>query len=833
MIFPKLPVHPPMLKKTLPLLLIFSLPAARAELPAPQRAFLEAHCYDCHNSEVKNGGLDLTALPLDLDDAQTFAAWVKLHDRVRDGEMPPKEMQRPPQDETQALLALLDARLHEAGAARQTAQGRAPTRRLNRDELQNTLRDLLGVLEDYRPLMPPDERAHGFDKAADALSLSAAHLEALMAVADAALEEVITPRPQPTRVSRRYPQRWSMELGGQEFGLEHRKFFKDLPDALVRFGDIHDNTVGFGTAPTAGLYRFRIRARAFQSEVPMKARIRAGFKYGRTIPRTVGYTEFPPEGAEVEVTVYLGKGQTLRVSPIGTAGPGTDHRVPFGGSFTGETYTGPGLAMEWVEVEGPLWDEWPRHRRFLGEVDFARATRADAERILSGFLPRAFRRPATEEEVKHYLGLFDAARAEADFLPALKTALKAALCSPHFLYLHAPPGPLDDHALAARLSYFLWSAPPDAELRAAADAGTLHQPETLRAQVERMLSDPKAAAFNEGFTGQWLDLRRIDFTTPDERLYPEWDELLQWSAVEETRRFFDEVLRNDLSVTNFVWSDFTFVNERLARHYGLMDAYVTERRRQLDNEAGKPSDGQISGGLIKVPLPPDSPRGGVLAQAAVLKVTADGTITSPVLRGVWVLERILGQPVPPPPSNIPAIEPDIRGATTIREQLDKHRADASCAVCHAKMDPPGFALENFDPIGGWRGRYRAAREAVPEHIEVVLPLTFDYLAIRKDPKQRSPMSAAVGLGPAVDASGQLPDGRVFGDFNEFRRHVLAQPDQLARALAGHLLTYATGAPPQYADRATLNAVVQAAAARDYGLRSLVHELVQSPLFTRQ
>ncbi len=211
---------------------------------------------------------------------------------------------------------------------------------------------------------------------------------------------------------------------------------------------------------------------------------------------------------------------------------------------------------------------------------------------------------------------------------------------------------------------------------------------SLHAQVDRLLKDPKAAAFNESFTGQWLDLRKITATTPDDRLYPEWDELIEWSCVQETRRFFDEVLNDDLSVTNFVRSDFAILNERLATHYGIPGVKGIEFR--------------------KVKLPADSVRGGVLAQASVLKVTANGTTSSPVLRGVWVMERILGLPVPPPPPGVPAVEPDIRGATTIREQLAKHRNSESCAGCHAKIDPPGFALESFDVIGGWRERYRAA-----------------------------------------------------------------------------------------------------------------------------
>jgi mono/diheme cytochrome c family protein len=806
-----------MLKKLLPAsaALCLAAHAQAATLPAPYSGFLEARCFDCHDSETKKGGLDLAALSFDLDSPETFSKWAKVHDLVRDGEMPPKNKKRPPREETEALLAFLDARLHEASAARQAAEGRAMARRLNRDEIQNTLRDLLGVLEDYRPLLPTDDRAHGFDKAAAALNLSAAHLEAYLAVADAALGEVFAPGAKPPVTRQRHPQRWSVELSGESMAEKHRKFYRDLPDALVRFGDLEDHLVGFRGAPAPGWYRFRVRARAFQSEQPVKARIRAGFKFGRTIPRTVTYTEFPAEGGEVEVTVYLSKGETLRVAPIGIAGPGTDHRVPFGGGLTGEKYTGPGLAMEWVEAEGPLWDEWPRHRRVLGELNLASATRADAERVLRGFLPRAFRRPVAEAEVAHYLGLFDGARAESDFLTALKFSLKAALCSPHFIYLQAPAGPLDDHALAARLSYFLWSSMPDEELRALAGRGALREPGTLRAQVERMLADPKAAAFTEGFAGQWLDLRKIDFTTPDERLYPEWDELLQWSAVEETRRFFDTVLKGDLSVTHFIQSDFAILNDRLARHYGI--------------------PGVEGVALRKVALPPGSPRGGVLAQAAVLKVTADGTVTSPVLRGVWVLERILGQPVPPPPSNVPAIEPDIRGATTIREQLDKHRADASCAVCHQKMDPPGFALEAFDPIGGWRDVYRADAQTAPKQTVIVRPLTFDYVALRKEPgsARHGPMTATVGLGPAVDASGRLPDGRAFEDFNAFRRHILDRPDQIARALAGHLLTYATGAPPQYADRAPLAAIVRRTGEKNHGFRTLVHELIQSPLFLNQ
>ena len=307
-------------------------------------------------------------------------------------------------------------------------------------------------------------------------------------------------------------------------------------------------------------------------------------------------------------------------------------------------------------------------------------------------LPRAFRRPVREGEEKPFVALVAKSLGDGAAVRggAARRAIKAVLSSPKFLYLREPAGPLDDYALASRLSYFLWSTMPDETLLALAAKGELHKPDVLRAQVERMLNHPKAQAFTENFTGQWLSLRDIDANTPDKVLYPEFEELLQWSAVRETQLFFEELLKQDLSVKNFIDSDFAMLNGRLAKHYGIPGVEGVAFR--------------------KVALKPEYHRGGVLTQASVLKVTANGTTTSPVVRGVWVLDRILGQPAPPPPANVPAIEPDIRGATTIREQLAKHRATENCAGCHSRIDPPGFALENYDVIGGWRERYRFVAE---------------------------------------------------------------------------------------------------------------------------
>jgi hypothetical protein len=305
-----------------------------------------------------------------------------------------------------------------------------------------------------------------------------------------------------------------------------------------------------------------------------------------------------------------------------------------------------------------------------------------------------------------------------------------------------------------------------------------------------MLRDAKAAAFTENFVGQWLGLRDIDATMPSHILYPEYDDMLRASMLRETYLFFEELLRNDLSLANFVSSDFTMLNGRLAKHYGIPGIEGWQFR--------------------KVALPPGSHRGGVLTMASVLKVTANGTYTSPILRGAWVLDRILGTPPPRPPEGVAAVEPDIRGATTIRQQLAKHREVPSCATCHVRIDPPGFALESFDVIGGWREYYRSTGNGKQV---VVDGRRMPYLQGKK-----------------VDPADVLPDGRRFRDIDELKQLLLQDRDQLARALAGRLVTYATGAAPQAADEPALEAIVRNVRGRDYGLRSLVHEVVQSRVF---
>jgi hypothetical protein len=471
--------------------------------------------------------------------------------------------------------------------------------------------------------------------------------------------------------------------------------------------------------------------------------------------------------------------------------------------------------IEWVEIEGPLYEEWPPrgHRLLYGDLPMVPADptvpgkdlrvvstqpEADARRLLADFLPKVFRRPVSEAEVTERVALVTEQMGKGRrFDEAVRAAYKMALCSPSFLFLHEQPGALDDFALATRLSYGLWSTAPDEELTALAAQKKLRDPAVLRAETERMLASPKARRFTQNLLGSWLNLRDIDFTQPDTKLYPEFEQYLQQSMVAETEHYFEELLSKNLGARHVVHGDFAMLNERLAEHYGI--------------------PGVKGGQIRRVALAPDSRRGGFITQGAVLKVSANGTSTSPVVRGAYMLDRILGTPPDPPPKNVPAIEPDIRGATTIREQLDKHRNQPACAGCHARLDPPGFALENYDVTGHWRTVYRAIPESAADKVVNIPGTDIRYYT----------------AGKPVDPSFAMADGRAFKDVDEFKQLILADPEQLAHCVAEKLISHLTGAPIQFADREVIESIVQRAAQEDYGLRTLLHEVIQSRLFTHK
>ena len=761
--------------------------ATGAERPVELARLLDAYCVDCHEAEKPAGNLDLENLGFDLADAEVMRRWTLVHDKLSKGEMPPPKKSQPASAEKTAALARLKSSLTHASER----QSEVVLRRLNRREYQNSVRDLFQIDIQVKGL-PEDASLDGFDNVGEGLAVSAEAMQAYLIAADQVLNAVFGPAKKPRfiRHETTLPDQKDWK-GRPQLQSKYGTMFRRTKDGLAIFqsGYCPTSLVNFSRlrAP-AGTYRGRIRARAINSEEPVAMRIYAGDTIvNRRERHLVGYFDVPPEWTWIEFEDRL-------VEPNGTFQPkcyGTEDT-----RRNADTWKGAGIEIAEIVIEGPI-EPWPPASRgaLLGTVNPGSATESDAKTIIHRLLPRAFRRPVQTEEADAYLELFRAA-ADRGFEPALRVALKAVLCSPEFLFLDEPDDGLNDHALAARLSYFLWSSMPDAELTRLADAGQLSG--KLPEQAERMLRDPKAKAFTENFTGQWLNLRDLDFTEPDPKLYPEYDELLRISMARETELFFREVLDQDLSLVNFVDSDFTFLNRRLAAHYAMNGIKGQDFRR--------------------VKLPIDSPRGGLLTQASILKVTANGTYTSPVLRGAWVLDRILGEPTSPPPDNVSAVEPDTRGASTIREQLAKHRDVASCAACHNRIDPPGFALECFDPIGGYRNKYRTTSRSGGHPGIKRAPFTWAWVSFR--------------MGPLVDATGNMHTGEPFEDVQEFKKLLARDPDQLARNLARKLLTYALGRKVGFSDRPTVEKIVDQVRTRNHGFRSLIHAIVQSDAFLK-
>jgi hypothetical protein len=772
---------------------------------AEPRAFFAQHCEKCHSGTKPKGDFDLKSLVPDFSDKKSRGDWLAVLDQLQSGDMPPEDKPRPPADDLKAVMEWIQQSATKADAQNGEKPGRVVMRRLNRAEYANTVRDLLGVEVDLADLLPPDTSTNGFDNNAESLHTSSYLMRSYLDAADRVLDEAIVNESKPWQVKKRF------HIKDESSVKRPGSVYRFLEDGVAIFAvwesaNIRVTMWNF-RSPFRGKYRFRISAYGFQSQgKPVKFHVTAGTFKEVTEERLLDYYSVPADKpTEIEFTAQLEPENRIRI--IADDLPATPPMVEKVGA---DKYDGPGLVVQWVDAEGPLMDSWPpaSHVALFGDLEQKKMPKEDdpdwrevvsqnplpdAERILRQFARRAFRRPVLEEDIQPILArVRQRLEAGYTFEQAVRVGLKAVLVSPQFLFFREDAtqegGKLDDFALANRLSYFLWSSMPDEELfRLAADQ-KLHQPAVLRRQVERLLKDEKAAAFTREFTGQWLSLRAIDATMPDRTLYPEYDDSLKSAMLKETNLFFNEVLTQDLPLTSFVASDFTFLNERLARHYGIPGVEGMEMRR--------------------VSLPPGSHRGGVMTMGSVLKVTANGTTTSPVLRGSWVLERILGTPPAKPPVDVEAIEPDIRGATTIREQLAKHRDVETCAGCHKKIDPPGFALESFDVIGGWREHYRS--------------LTNN--------GERDSQGRRVRPGPPVDPADVLGDGRRFRDIDEFKQLLLADRDQLARNLAEKLLAYATGAEPTPLDRPRIDEIVRRVSETGLGFRSLIHEIVQSALF---
>jgi hypothetical protein len=768
-----------------------------SETDVPAKQMFASHCMKCHSDANAEGGFSVASLTDDFHDNQNREKWLTVFDQLREGNMPPEDEPRPPVKDVQNVMNWISTKAVEAERVRRETEGRVVMRRLNRAEYANTVRDLLGVDVDLSDLLPPDTSTNGFDNNAELLHTSSFLMRNYLDAADRVLDEAIANEPKPWIQKKRFDIREEKSVKATGSVYRHTDdgvaIFATWESANIRV------TMWNFRSHVRGKYRFRISGYGFQSEgKPIAFRVTAGTLKEVTEERLVDYFAVPADKPTVvEFTEQLEPENRIRILAEGL--PALPPAVEKIGA---DKYTGPGLVIQWVDVEGPILESWPppSHKAIFGDLEQTRISperfevvssqpMLDAERILRDFARRAFRRNINDADIQPFLARVKSKLDQNySFEQAMRVGLKGILVSPDFLFLREQGPKLDDFALASRLSYFLWSSMPDEELFQLAAANRLHESDLLREQVERLLSDPKAKAFNTNFTGQWLSLRAIDATLPDGTLYPEYDDILKTSMLKETLMFFDEVLKNDLPLTHFVSSDFSFLNARLAKHYGIPGIEGMEMR--------------------KVTLPSDSHRGGLLTMGSVLKVTANGTTTSPIIRGSWVLERILGIPPPKPPLDVEAIEPDIRGATTIREQLAKHRNVESCASCHRTIDPPGFALESFDVIGGWREQYRATGE----------------------PREVNGRRVRFWNGPAVDPADTLPDGRSFRDIDEYKKLILEDKDQLARNLTEKLLAYGTGAVPSYVDKPQIEAIVDRLRDKNYGFKALIHEIVQSPLF---
>ncbi len=769
-------------------------------IEADLKPLIDTACIHCHGAETKTP-LNMEDLDYDLGNPDAFQQMVKIFDRLQDREMPPRSEPRPKRALLNQTLASLKSALLDANLAAREDQ-RVTLRRLSRFEYENTLQDLLGIHNKLGNFLATDRDSAQFDTIAAGQQISPIHVERYIETADLALDAAILlgrrPRSEPLLIdylNSKYVEMWYdrlYELGGSRI--------KKMDGAVGLFAPgeqfMRTDHVGFKVR-YPGMYRFVATASAYQAHSPVTlVFIHTNEKRGgRKILASFDLRQ--DETRTVEFTAFLQPDDFMYPIPSDLSGTRDGKHLGQSEDYA-RTYKGEGVAFHSLTIQGPLIDTWPPRstRELMTGVEFverkdrkrwgpaydAKLTKEPIEHvadIVGRLAPLAFRRPPEAGELEALVRLAEPAIAEGrDFSEVIRVPLRAILSSPQFLFHVGTPGELDDFALATRLSYFLWKSMPDEELFKLALFDELSDPEVLAQQVDRMLDDEKSMRFVKDFLGQWMRLDEINKTAPNKRLYWRYDNLLHSTVLPETELFFAELIKENLGVRNFIDSDFTFVSRPLAKHYNIPGVWGQQMR--------------------KVTLPENSPRGGLLTQASILKVTADGTSTSPVIRGNFIVTNLLGQPPNPPPSDLIIEEPDTRGTTTIREQLDKHRDVESCAGCHNHIDPPGFALESFDPVGGFRTKYKT-----------------------RNWREK---------GPKVDASGFTEDGEPFSGIREFKELLLKQEDDVAHHFISQLVSYATGGEIQFADRDELTQLVKQASDSGYPVRSIIHAIVQSNLF---
>ncbi len=795
--------------------------AATAHAAEPFDAFLETHCLRCHGPEKEKGDLRIDQLSRDFKLGSDTHHWAEIMEQVNSGEMPPKKEKPPSQAEIATFVTSLDARVKEGRAARMAARPAVAHYRLSRKEYQNTVYDLLGVR--YDPAKPgelnEDTLWHGFERIGSELSLSPSHVDRYYRAAELVLDRAFPTtagearKVRKTAVDLRYGDGKAQQAALDRFGIKRPLRYLLFPGTVQNA--LSSNWFGKTGPEHSGLYKVRIQASGIRPLGGQPAHLSIGKKTGEeTVDGLIEFDLTAPEDKPqvYEFEVFLEMPMTLDFCVVATDGVDRRQGAAFRnalGSRSGYLFThssetlllnpnapqmfdakGNGLfstvLLDWIEWEGPLVSEAEKSRR-MGLVPPDDAPPEMVAEHLQRFAERAWRRPVKPEELAQYLQSYRSEREAGEKLAdAYRVALQGVMTSRHFIYLvegdTVARERLNDSELASRLSYFLWSSMPDDTLFAAAKSSSL-KGEGLKKEVDRMLADSKASRFIDDFARQWLQLHRVGMFPPDKKLYPAYDAWLEESMRNEPVEFFRELFSKNMPIDAFVESDWTIANARLCDFYGLPEPK--------------------NGGFQRVSLKPEHRRGGLLTMGAVLGLTSDGTRHRPVHRGVWLSEVVLGKTPPPPPANVPAIEPPTQQSpkATLRQKIEAHRNDVNCAACHANLDPLGLAWENYDAIGQWRTHEKVA--------------------------------AGVGADPLVNPAGAMPDGRAFKDANEFKQRLLEDRDKLARAFIDHLSTYALRRALAFDDQDDLNAIQTEAKKSGYKIKDIVRAVAMSELMRKR
>lgn len=747
--------------------------------------FFKKHCWDCHGADVQEGDIQLDRYATAAAVAADVPTWQRVIQMVRSGAMPPEDVPQPGESERQAIVRWLEEILYRVDCSGPVDPGRVTIRRLNRSEYNRTVRDLLGVT--FRPAddFPSDDVGGGFDNLADVLNLPPPLMEKYLAAAERIADEVIVTDPSVFVKSQfRFREQLRGE-GSARYDTERRRW------SLTGEGSVGADF----EFPREGDYVLRVLVGVQQTEAPVAVEwLLDGLVLRRleAAPGTGGsrleIRERVTAGRH-RVAIRLAREDVAERSAPVPAGEQSRADKAVQRPRPGPAATGT-LIVNQFEVDGPVdirWEDYPpTHRQVVAvRPEEGRSVREAAEANLKPLLLRAFRRPPSEDEVRQFARLVEASVAAGDsFEQGMQVALTGVLISPHFLFRIERDEPpleggkirwLNDYELATRLSYFLWSSMPDATLFELAAAGRLRDEAVLRQQVQRMLRDERSEALVENFVAQWLNLRLLDQVAPDPQVFPEFDEKLRAAMRRETELFAAEIIRQDLSVLEFLQARWTFLDPRLARHYG-----VTDFRHS---------------GFARVEFTDDR-HAGVLTQASILTLTSNPGRTSPVKRGKWILENLLGSPPPDPPPDAPDLEATQKNQpdAPLRKQLEIHRQNPVCASCHKVMDQLGFGLENFDALGRWRDRD----------------------------------------GPfPIDASGELPGGARFNGPRELAKVLHKRRSEFVRCLTEKMLTYALGRELVVPDRCVVDKIVELTEAADYRFSHLVTAIVLSDPFRKR